>query len=129
MKRTPKERRFELAERIDGTADVVALLRINSTADAIAELRAIAEELRVVDDEKKPSALKEAGDAVLKVLLRLLDQLGTVRAARMAISGPLALVLGGAGWPAVTAFGICLAFWEGKDTFTRAVQSIWGAKK
>lgn len=44
----------------------------------------------------------------------------------MAISGAIALVIGGAGWPAVTALGLGLAFWEGKDAFLKALDKLGG---
>jgi hypothetical protein len=121
MKRTPKERRHELAERIEETAEVIRLLRSNTAADAIAELLAIAEELKSVEDTETPSALKEAADRTLKVLLRIMDQLGTVRGSRIAISGAIAFIVGGAGWPAFAAFSIGLAYWEGRETFSKAL--------
>lgn len=124
MKKTPKERRYELAERIEATAEAIRLLRSNTTGDAIAELQAIAEQLKSVEDVETPSALKEAADKALKVLLQIMDQLGTVRGSRMAISGTIAFVVGGAGWPAVTALGLGLAFWEGKEAFLKAMEKL-----
>jgi DNA segregation ATPase FtsK/SpoIIIE-like protein len=124
MKKTPKERRYELAERIEATAEAIRLLRSNTTGDAIAELQAIAEELKSVENVETPSALKEAADKALKVLLQIVDQLGTVRGSRMAISGTIALVVGGAGWLAVTALGLGLAFWEGKDAFLKSMEKL-----
>ena len=104
-------------------------MRINSAGDAVADLHAIAKELRAAEDDKTPSALKEAGNAALEVLLKILDQLSTVRGARMAISGTIALVIGGAGWPAVTALAVALSFWEGKDAFLKALNALPGRKK
>lgn len=127
-KRTPRERRFELAARIEETAEVIAVLRINSVGDAIAELRAIADELKDAPDERTPSALNLAGNAVLKVLLRILEQLATVKGSRFAISGAISLVLGGSGWPAVTAMTVALAYWEGKEAFLKAIGSRAGPK-
>lgn len=126
LKSTPRERRFDLAERIEETAEIIAHFRINSAGEAVTELRAVAEELKVAKDENTFTALKEAADAVLKVLLKILDQLATVRGARMAISGAIALVVGGAGWPAVTALGLGLAFWEGKEAFLKALEKLGG---
>ena len=57
MKGTPKERRYELAERIEATADVIRLLRSNTAGDAIAELEAIAEQLKSIEDVETPLAL------------------------------------------------------------------------
>jgi hypothetical protein len=119
--RTPRESRIELAARIEETAEVIRLLRINSTGDAIDELLSIATDLKKAGDQEPPSALREAGEKVLSVIARIADQLATVRGARFAISGALALVLGGSGLPAVTAFGLGLAFWEGKDAFLKAL--------
>jgi nucleoside 2-deoxyribosyltransferase len=124
MKKTAKEKRYELAERIEATAEAIRLLRSNTTGDAIAELQAIAEELKSVKDAETPSALKEAVDKALKVLLQIMDQLSTVRGSRMAISGTIALVVGGAGWSAVTALGLGLAFWEGKEAFLKAMEKL-----
>lgn len=129
VKKTPAERRYELAERIAETAEIIRLLRINSAGEAVSELVAIAEELKAVEDEKTPSALKEAADKFLNVLFRILDQLATVRGSRMAISGAIALVLGGAGWPAVTAMGFGLAYWEGKEAFSKALSMLSGKRK
>jgi hypothetical protein len=96
VRKTPRERRYELAERIEATVEIIRLLRINSAGEAVNELEAIAKELKAVEDDKTSSALKEAADKVLNVLSRILDQLATVRGSRMAISGAIALVLGGA---------------------------------
>jgi hypothetical protein len=125
MKATQRERRIELASRIEETAEIIRVLRVNSAADAVSELLAIAEELKIADDDQTPSALKEAGKKALQVLIRIADQLASVRGSRIAISGALALILGGSGWPAVTAFGVGLAFWEGKEAFLKAVDAIW----
>jgi hypothetical protein len=129
LKGTGKAQRSELAKRIDETAEIIALLRINSTGDAISELHAIANELRAAEDEKTSSALKDATSAALMVVVEILDQLSSVRGARMAISGAIALVVGGAGWPAVTALALACAYWEGKDAFLRALKSLPAKKK
>lgn len=128
LKKSLQERRYELAERLVETAEVIRLLRLNSAGDAITEMLAIADELKVVDDAETPSALKEAADKALKVLFRIMDQLATVRGSRVAISGAIAMIIGGSGWPAVTALGLGLAFWEGKDAFLKAI-AMMGSKK
>ncbi|MEX2129101.1 MAG: hypothetical protein WD871_12790 [Xanthobacteraceae bacterium] len=124
MKKTPKERRYELADRIEAAADVIRLIGSNSASRAIVELEAIAEELKSVPDAETPTALREAADRALKVLLQIMDQLATARGSRMAISGTIALIVGGAGWPAVTALGLGLAFWEGKEAFAKALEKF-----
>jgi hypothetical protein len=125
-KGTRREQRIELASRIEETAEIIRVLRVNSAADAVTELFAIAEELKTAaDDDQTPSALKEAGKKALQVLIKIADQLRSVRGSRIAISGALALILGGSGWPAVTAFGVGLAFWDGKEAFLKAVEAIW----
>jgi hypothetical protein len=129
MKGSSRERRTQLAERIDEAAEVIRLLRINSVGDTVAELNAIANELRAAADEETPSALREAGNNVLRVLSKIADQLSSVRGSRIAISGAIALILGGSGWPAVSAMGLALAYWEGKDTFLKAVETITSGRR
>lgn len=127
LKKTPREMRFELAERIEETAEAVRLLRSNTTGDAVVELQAIAEQLKAAEDVETPSALREAGDKALKVLFQIMDQLGTVRGSQFAISGTIALIVGGTGLPAVAALGLGLAFWEGKEAFQKAMEK-WSSK-
>jgi len=122
LKGAPKEQRLELAERIDEATHAISLLRINSIGGDLAELHAIARDLRNVPDEKTPSALQDAANAFLKVIVRIADQLATVRGSRIVIAGGLGLVVGGAGWPAVTAMGLSLAFWEGKEAFLKGLE-------
>ncbi|MCA1530416.1 hypothetical protein [Bradyrhizobium yuanmingense] len=102
---------------------------MNSASDAVAELEDIAAELERLPEDKITPALNEAGERVLKVLSRFSDQLSTVRGARMLISGVIAVVLGGAGFSAITAYGMSLAFWEGKDAFLKALELLSKRKK
>jgi hypothetical protein len=57
--------RLELDNRIEATADVIRLLRINSVSESVDELVAIAEELKKLPEENSPSRLEEAGDKAL----------------------------------------------------------------
>lgn len=124
MKGTPKERRDELAERIEATVEAIRLFGSNTAGDAAAELEAIAEELKSVEDVETPSALKEAAHKALMVLFRFMDELGTSRGARVVITGAIALVVGGAGFSGAVAFGLGLAYWEGKKPFLKAIESL-----
>ena len=121
---SPQETRSTLAARIHEAADAISLLRINSASDTVAELESIAEELERMPDDKIPPALQETAEKFLKVLSRFADQLATVRGARMLISGIIAVVLGGAGFSAISAFGMSLAFWEGKEAFLKALAAL-----
>jgi hypothetical protein len=123
---TPKERRLELALRIDATADTIRLLRINSLGDSVAELVEIADSLRASDDPTD-SPLQEAGKKALLVLSAVFDQLSTQAGARMAITGAVSLIVGGSGASGAAAFGAGLAFWYGKDVFTKFI-SAWGRR-
>lgn len=119
----PREMRLELANRIEATADTIRLLRINSVGESVAQLIAIADELKKLPDVNDPSRLKEAGDKALKVLFALLDELSTQPGIRMAITGAISLIVGGTGAPGAAAFGAGLAFWYGKDVFTKFINS------
>lgn len=125
----PARARKELAVRIVEATESIRLLRINSASEAIAELEQIATELETIPDEQTPSALRETAEKFLKILARFADQLSTVRGSRMLISGIIALVVGGAGFNAVTAYGMSLAFWEGKEPFLKAIQALFKKPK
>jgi hypothetical protein len=118
-----RQMRLELARRIEATAEVLRALRINSVSESIDELTAIANELKALPDESSPSRLQEAADKALNVVFALLDELSTQPGARMAITGAISLIVGGTGASGVTAFGAGLAFWYGKDVFTKFINA------
>jgi hypothetical protein len=124
---SPREMRLELASRIEATANVIRELRINSVSESVDELVAIAEELKKQSDENHPARLQEAGDKALKVVFTLLDELATQEGARLAITGALALIVGGSGASGAAAFSAGLAFWYGKDAF-KTWMNNWGKR-
>jgi hypothetical protein len=124
QKTSPREIRHELAARIQESADALQSLRINSVGDIVASLQKIAADLEAVEDEKTPSAMKEAGEKVLKILSRIADQLATVKGSRIIVAGIISFVLGGAGYSAFTIYGITLAFWQGPEVFMKAIEAI-----
>jgi len=128
-RQSPKQTRAQLASRLYEAAEAIRLLRLNSTSDAVLELENIAKDLEEVPEDKIAPALQETAIKFLKILSRLADQLATVRGARMLISGVISVVLGGAGFSAITAFGISLAFWEGKEAFLKAIEFLSKRKK
>jgi hypothetical protein len=123
----PREARLELARRIESTAEVIGLLRINSLGDTVAELVQISQDLKNVADDSNNSVLQEASERALKVLFAILDELSSVPGARMAITGAVSLIVGGSGASSVTAFSAGLAFWFGKDIFAKFI-STWGKR-
>ena len=123
----PKQARAQLTARILEAADALRLLRINSAMDTIVELENIARDLALVPEDRIGPALQGTVESFLKILARFSNQLATVRGSRMLISGLISVVLGGAGFSAVTAFGMSLAFWEGKEAFLKAIELV--AKK
>jgi hypothetical protein len=123
----PREMRIELADRIEATVEVIRLLRINSVSESIDELIAIATELKKRPDDNNPSRLQEAGDKALNVIFSLLDELASQPGARMAITGAISLIVGGTGAPGVAAFTAGLAFWYGKDVYTKFINA-WGKR-
>jgi hypothetical protein len=129
IKLPPKQARAQLSARIREAAEAISLLRINSAADTVAELEDIAGTLQSASDENLPQALNETAEKFLKVLARFADQLATVRGARMLIAGIIAVVLGGTGVSAITAYGMSLAFWEGRDAFVKAIELLAKRKK
>jgi hypothetical protein len=74
------------------------------------------------------SRLQEAGDKALKVIFSLLDELSSQPGARMAISGALALIVGGTGASGLAAYSASLAFWFGEDAF-KTWMKAWSQKK
>jgi RNA polymerase-interacting CarD/CdnL/TRCF family regulator len=128
-KATPSETRHELVARIQESADALQSLRINSAAEIVASLHKIATDLEAVQDDKTPSAMKEAGEKVLKILSRIADQLATVRGSRIIVAGIISLVIGGAGYPAFTVYGLTLAFWQGPEIFSKAIEAMAKRKK
>ncbi|MDH2353335.1 hypothetical protein QCM80_22125 [Bradyrhizobium sp. SSUT112] len=122
-----REMRLELADRIETTAKVIRELRINSASESVAELEAIAAELKQRPDDNSQSRLQEAADKSIKVISALLDELSSQPGARMAITGALALIVGGTGASGAAAFGAGLAFWYGKDVFTKWI-TAWGKR-
>ena len=123
----PREMRLELANRIEATAEIIRILRINSVSESVDELIAISEELKKLPEDNDPSRLREAGDKALKVIFSLLEELSTQPGARMAITGALSLIVGGTGTSGATAFSAGLAFWYGKDVFTKFINA-WGKR-
>jgi hypothetical protein len=105
----PRAMRLELARRIEATAEVIRVLRINSVSESVDELIAIADELKKSTDESNPSRLKEAGDKAFRVLFVLLDELSTQPGIRMALTGAIALLVGGTGASGAIAFGAGLS--------------------
>jgi hypothetical protein len=128
-KTSPRETRHELAARIQESADALQSLRINSVGDIVASLQKIAADLEAVEDEKTPSAMKEAGEKVLKILSQIADQLATVKGSQIIVAGVISFVLGGAGYSAFAIYGITLAFWQGPEVFTKAIEAITKRKK
>ncbi|WP_342724629.1 hypothetical protein AAFG07_37445 [Bradyrhizobium sp. B097] len=124
-----RETRHELATRIQESADALQSLRINSAAEIVASLHKIAADLETIEDEKTPSAIQEAGEKVLKVLSRIADQLSTVKGSRIVIAGVISLVLGGAGYSAFTIYGLTLAFWQGPEMFSKAIDALAKRKR
>lgn len=121
---SPKQSRRQMVSRLSEAAEAIRLLRINSAIETAIELESIAKELEELPEEKVPAALKETADAFLRVLLRVADQLATIRGARMLISGLVSVVLAGAGFSAVAVFGLSLAFWEGKEASLKAIEAL-----
>lgn len=92
--RSSREMRNELASRVQEAAEAIQALRINSTSDVVASLEQIARDLDQADDKQTPSAMKEAGEKLLKIISRVSDQLATVRGSRIIVAGIISLVLG-----------------------------------
>jgi hypothetical protein len=113
---SPAERRNELVKRIEATASALRALRINSISESVQELETIADELKKSD---KPSELRKTADKALKILHSLMDQLGTEKGAQLIVAGAIAFIVGGTGAAGATAYGAGLAFWFGKDAFTK----------
>jgi hypothetical protein len=128
-KLSPRQTRAQLAARLSEAAEAIRLLRINSAAETAIELEDIAKELEQIPEDKLVPALQETVDKFLKVLSRFADQLATIRGSRMLISGLISVVIGGAGYSAIAAFGMSLAFWEGKEAFLKAIEIFNKRKK
>jgi hypothetical protein len=128
-KLSPRQTRAQLAARISEAAEAIRLLRINSAAETAIELDDIAGELEQIPEDKLTPALQETVEKFLKVLSRFADQLATIRGSRMLISGLISVVIGGAGYSAIAAFGMSLAFWEGKEAFLKAIELFNKRKK
>lgn len=126
---SPRETRQELVARINEAADAIQSLRINSAGNIVALLQSIAADLEAVEDDKTSSAMREAGEKVLKVLSRIADQLSTVKGARIIVAGIISLVLGGAGYPGATIYGLTLAFWQGPEIFAKAIEHLGKRRK
>jgi nucleoside 2-deoxyribosyltransferase len=124
-----REARNELAARVQEAAEAIQALRINSTSDVVASLEQIANDLDKVDDKQTPSAMHEAGEKLLKIISRVADQLATVRGSRIIVAGIISLVLGGAGYSALTIYGLTLAFWQGPEMFSKAIDTLVERKK
>jgi hypothetical protein len=127
--KTSREMRSELASRVQEAAEAIQALRINSTSDVVASLEQIANELEEVNEDRTPTALKDAGEKLLKILSRVADQLATVRGSRIIVAGIISLVLGGAGYSALTIYGLTLAFWQGPEIFSKAIDAMTKQKK
>jgi len=129
QKTSPRETRHELATRIQEAAETLQSLRLNSAGDIVASLQKIATDLDGIEDETTQPAIREAGEKVLKVLSRIADQLSTVRGSRIIVAGIISLVLGGAGYPGATIYALTLAFWQGPEIFSKAIDAFTKRKK
>jgi SepF-like predicted cell division protein (DUF552 family) len=127
--RSSREMRNELASRVQEAAEAIQALRINSTADVVASLEQIVQDINKVDDKQTPSAMKDAGEKLLKIISRVADQLATVRGSRIIVAGIISLVLGGAGYSALTIYGLTLAFWQGPEMFSKAIDALTKHRK
>jgi hypothetical protein len=67
-------------------------------------------------DVQKPAT------ATLRILQGLFDKLGSSRGAEVVVSGAVAGIVAVGGWPGVTAYGLTMAAWMGKDTFEKAIE-------
>jgi hypothetical protein len=76
-KRSPREQRIILAERIEEAAHAIQLLRINSLSDVTEDLRSVAQELKEASDEQTASALSIAIQKALNALSSIFDQIAT----------------------------------------------------
>lgn len=115
-------KRGELSERIRSIATAISDLRLNSTQEHVEELRRISGELE--GDKESTKDVPEAAEKALKVLIRLLDVLGTKRGGEIILAGSVAGLLSIGGWQAVSVYALTLASLKGKDAFLKALQTL-----
>jgi hypothetical protein len=114
----------ELAGRIDEIALAITELRINSLYEHAEKLRALSAELRTPRRSFSPTTLKADSTSALQILTAVYEALGSSHGAKVIIAGAVAGILSIGGWPAVTAYSITLAAWQGKDAFIAAVKRL-----
>jgi CheY-like chemotaxis protein len=129
---TGPQRLVMLADRLDVVAGGLEALRINSAEPLISEVRALGQELRgaavplSADGNSSVSQLMVRTEAhrSLGLLGGIYDAVGSTRGGEMIVAGAVTGLVGLGGWPTVTAYGLSLAAWMGKDAFIEAVRRL-----
>jgi hypothetical protein len=60
----------------------------------------------------------------LPIISEIFDVVGSQRGAEMMVAGAVGGVIGLGGWPAVTAYGLSMAAWMGKDVFLKSIGAL-----
>ncbi len=115
-----------LADRLRTVVRTLRDLRINSIHEEIADLERICLELDMSSSANPPD--KSILDKLLPIFERLFDELGSERGAQVIISGAVAGLVSLAGVPALAAYSLTLAVWQGKDAFIAAAKAIASSK-
>jgi hypothetical protein len=120
-------KRGQLAKRLESIAAAISDLRINSLQEHVEELHQLSRELAAESESSK--GVPEAAEKALKIIMRLLDFLGTKRGVETIVAGSVAGVLSLGGWQAVSVYALTLAAWRGKDAFLAALKGVTNRDK
>jgi hypothetical protein len=116
-----------LSARIGVVISGLAELRINSISPFIEELKNIGiffENIGAPTDDFDQEDANDIATRALTALGNILDVVGSKTTVQMIVAGAITGILGTIGWPAVTAYGLSLAAWQGKDAFMAALKSL-----
>lgn len=120
----------DLLSRLDGAIEGIAAMRINSTGEAIEEMRHVSRSIRLKYAEREDGAIVEANELnntvvkILTQLAKLYDVIENSKLAAIVISGATTTLMGATGLTATINLSVMLAAWYGKDAFLEAIQAI-----
>lgn len=117
----------DLIDRLDVATDAICDLRINSTTEAVSELRNVVSALKIkfvsVDSVRPVSKndLRSIIYEVLTVISKIYDHVDNSRLAAMVVAGATTAIMGCSGLATPITAAILLASWHGKEAFIAAI--------
>ncbi|WP_253397329.1 hypothetical protein [Methylorubrum extorquens] len=123
----------ELLDRLDIAADAISDLHLNSTSEAVSEIRSISQRLRVriasKDQLITQGDVKNTVTEALMVIAKLFDAIENSKLAAIIVSGATTALMGCSGYSAAICVTVMLASWNGREAFVEAVSKLNPSKQ